>query len=183
MVYIVMEDADGETLEQGIKREGKFPVDRAVKIARQIAAALSAAHANGVIHHHLNSQNVLLTHTAHEPDTVKVLDFGSDSMYENGSFEEETDLRDLKYLSPEQNSSVSEADERSDVYSLGVILYEMLAGEVPFTAENPTDLMMKQAENPPAPLSAFRSDLPALYRTDCHQSSGKKSRYALSNRR
>ncbi len=160
-VYIVMEDANGETLEQAIENEGKFPVDRAVKITYQIAAALSAAHANGVIHHHLNSRNVLLTHTAHEPETVKVLDFGSDPVYENGSFDEETDLRDLKYLSPEQNSSVSEADERSDVYSLGVILYEMLAGETPYAAENPTDLMMKQAENPPAPLSAYRSDLPA----------------------
>ncbi|CAN5218283.1 hypothetical protein BH20ACI1_BH20ACI1_27710 [soil metagenome] len=160
-VYIVMEDADGETLEQIIERDGKFPVDRAVKITYQIAAALSAAHINGVIHHHLNSRNVLLTHTAHEPDIVKVLDFGSDSVYENGSFDEETDMRDLKYLSPEQNSSVSEADERSDVYSLGVILYEMLAGEVPYRAENPTDLMMKQAENPPAPLSAYREDLPA----------------------
>ena len=160
-VYIVMEDANGETLEQIIEREGKFPVERAIKVTYQIAAALSAAHANGVIHHHLNTRNVLLTHTAHEPDIVKVLDFGSDSIYENGSFDEETDMRDLKYLSPEQNSSVSEADERSDVYSLGVILYEMLAGEVPYAAENPTDLMMKQAENPPAPLSAFRTDLPA----------------------
>jgi len=161
MVYIVMEDADGETLEEAIRREGKFPVDRAVKIARQIAAALSAAHANGVIHHHLNSKNVLLAHTAREPETVKVLDFGSDKSYEDGGFDEETDLRDLEYLSPEQNSSVSEADERSDIYSLGVIFYEMLAGEVPFTAETPTDLMMKQAENPPVPLSAFRNDLPA----------------------
>ena len=160
-VYIVMEDADGETLEQSIKREGKFPVARAVKIARQIAAALSAAHANGVIHHHLNSQNVLLTHTALEPETVKVLDFGSDTLYENEDFEDgEPNLRSLEYASPEQNSSVADADERSDVYALGVILYEMLAGEVPFTAENQTDLMMKQAENPPAPLSAFRSDLP-----------------------
>ncbi len=159
-VYIVMEDADGETLEQIIKREGKFSVARAVKIARQIAAALSAAHANGVIHHHLSSQNVLLTHTALEPETVKVLDFGSDTLYENEDFEDgESNLRSLEYASPEQNSSVADADERSDVYALGVIFYEMLAGEVPFTAKNQTDLMMKQAENPPAPLSAFRGDL------------------------
>ncbi len=159
-VYIVMEDADGDTLEQVIKSEGNFPVDRALKITQQIAAALSAAHANGVFHHHLNSRNVLLTHTAHEPEIVKVLDFGSENLFDHNDFDEESNLRDLEYLSPEQNSSVSEADERSDVYSLGVILYEMLAGEVPFSAENPTDLMMKQAEVPPIPLSSFRSDLP-----------------------
>ncbi len=159
-VYIVMEDADGEMLEEVIEREGKFPIERAVRITRQIAAALSAAHTNGVIHHRLNSKNVLLAHMTGESETVKVLDFGSDVSNENGVFGEETDLRDLAYLSPEQNSSVSKADERSDIYSLGVILYEMLAGEVPFTAENPTDLMKKQAENPPAPLSAFRNDLP-----------------------
>lgn len=159
-VYIVMENADGETLEQAIGREGKFSVDRAVKITRQIAAALSAAHVGGVVHHHLNSRNVLLTHTAHEPETVKVLDFGSDTTYQNDGFDEDQNIKDLEYRSPEQNSSVTEADERSDVYSLGVILYEMLAGEVPFAAENPTALMMQQAENPPAPLSAFRADLP-----------------------
>ncbi len=160
-VYIVMEDADGETLEQAIQREGKFSFERAVKITRQIAAALSAAHANGVIHHHLNSRNVLLVQTDQEPESVKVLDFGADATDNAGEFDEGGDLKSLEYLSPEQNSSVSEADERSDVYSLGVILYEMLAGEVPFKAENPTDLMMQQAENPPAPLSAFRSDLPS----------------------
>ena len=160
-VFMVMEDADGETLKQIIEREGKFPVDRAVKITYQIAAALSAAHSNGVIHHHLNTENILIANSPHEIDAVKVLDFGSDSVYENSVIDEEVaDSTNLQYLSPEQNSSISEADERSDVYSLGVILYEMLAGEVPFASESSTDLMLKQAENPPAPLSAFRSDLP-----------------------
>lgn len=159
-VYIISEGAEGETLKESILHEGKFPLERAVKIVRQIAAALTAAHRKGVVHQHLNSGNILLTRAADDSEFVKVLDFGSIKT-EDDAFENEADLKDLEYLAPEQNASVYEADERSDIYSLGVIFYEMLTGEVPFTAENPTTLMMKQAEEPPAPLSAFRSDLPA----------------------
>lgn len=158
-VFIVSEGVDGETLKETVLREGKFPLERAVKIVRQIAAALAAAHRKGVVHRHLNSENILLTRAADESEFVKVLDFGSIKSDEN-ELENEADLKDLEYLAPEQNASVSEADERSDIYSLGVIFYEMLTGETPFTAENPTALMMKQAEEPPAPLAAFRSDLP-----------------------
>ncbi|MDQ3179826.1 MAG: protein kinase [Acidobacteriota bacterium] len=157
-VFIVLEDATGETLKDVIRHEGKFSQSRAVRVARQIAAALSAAHAAAVVHHHLSSANVLLAHTTDEAELVKVLDFGS--VRENNGFDEETDLEDLEYLSPEQNSSVQETDERADIYGLGVIFYEMLAGEVPFKAETPTALMLKQAEEPPVPLSAFRNDLP-----------------------
>lgn len=158
-VFIVLEDAEGETLKETLEREGKFSQSRAVKIARQIAAALSAAHADGVVHHHLNSANVLLAQTTDEAEIVKVLDFGA--IRESEAFDDETDLQDLEYLAPEQNLSVQETDERADIYGLGVIFYEMLAGEVPFTAETPTALMLKQTEEPPVPLSAFRDDLPA----------------------
>jgi len=161
-VYIVSEGVEGETLKEAVLREGKFPLERAIKIVRQIAAALTAAHRKGVVHQHLNGENIMLTRAADESEFVKVLDFGSIKAEEDGdAFENEADLKDLEYLAPEQNASVGEADERSDIYSLGVIFFEMLTGEVPFTAENPTDLMMKQAEEPPAPLSAFRNDLPA----------------------
>ncbi|HEY0430127.1 MAG TPA: protein kinase [Pyrinomonadaceae bacterium] len=162
-VYIISEGVDGETLKQAVLREGKFPLARAVNIARQIAAALGAAHKKGIIHRHLTSENILLANAGDESELVKVLDFGSINREDESTFEDEAALKDLEYLAPEQISSVSEAevDERSDIYSLGVILYEMLASEVPFTAENPTALMLKQAEEPPAPLSAFRADLPA----------------------
>ena len=158
-VFIVLEDAAGDTLKETLKREGTFSQARAVRIARQIAAALAAAHAGGVVHNHLNSANVLLAHTTDEAEIVKVLNFGS--IREGNGFDEETDLEDLPYLSPERNSPVRETDERSDIYGLGVIFYEMLAGEVPFAAETPTALMLKQAEEPPVPLSAFRNDLPS----------------------
>lgn len=160
-VYIISEGVEGETLKEAVLREGKFPLERSVNIARQIAAALSAAHKKGIVHRHLSSENILLASAGDESELVKVLDFGSVKQEDENSFENEIAVKDLEYLSPEQNSSVSEPDERSDIYSLGVIFYEMLTGEVPFTAESPTALMLKQAEEPPAPLVAFRADLPA----------------------
>lgn len=160
-VYIVLEGADGETLKEAIGREGIFSLDRAVKIAAQISSALSAAHAYGINHGNLNGENVLLTKTADEAEIVKILDFGAAQVTESNLADDEIFAENLEYRSPEQNSSVAEVDGRSDIYALGVIVYEMLAGEVPYAANTPTELLLKQAENPPAPLSAFRTDLPA----------------------
>ncbi len=159
--YIVFEDADGAFLRDEIIRNGALPFERAANIARQIAAALVAAHAGGTIHRGLTGENILLTRAAHGAELVKVMDFGAIAEGENDSANDAASTRNLEYLSPEQNASVAEADERSNIYSLGVIFYEMLAGEVPYAADNATDLLLKQAHNPPAPLSAFRNDLPA----------------------
>lgn len=159
-VFIIFEDAKGETVKERIKNEGAFPVERAVKIARQIASALSAAHAKSVIHKHLTGESILLAETANGAETVKVLDFGAVKPEDDGMFAEEISANDLEYVAPEQVSQTFEPDERSDIYSLGVILYEMLTGEVPFTARTSEELLTKQAENPPPPFSAFRDDLP-----------------------
>ena len=159
--YIVFEGADGGTLKDAIIRENKLPFERAAGIARQIAAALTAAHSNGLLHRGLNTENILLARASDNAELVKVLDFGAITEEENDLTNDESNAKNLEYFSPEQNSSVAETDERSDIYSLGVIFYEMLAGEVPFKADNATDLLLKQASNPPMPLSAFRGDLPA----------------------
>ena len=159
-VYIIMEGAEGDTLENALAAERNFPVERAVRIARQIAAALSAAHSNGIIHKNLNPENILLSGNAGNRETVKVLDFSSFDTGENHLIDDAHALKNLEYRAPEQDSQLSDADERSDIYALGVIFYKMLAGDVPFIAETPTELMLKKSEELPAPLSAFRNDLP-----------------------
>ncbi len=159
-VYIVMEAADGDTLKNVLAGEGKFVAERAFSAARQIAAALSAAHSGGVIHKSLNPENVLLTCDAGSREIVKVMNFGSFVPDYSQNTEENEFSDNLKYLAPEQDSQLSEPDERADIYSLGVIFYEMLAGETPYSGVNATDLMFKKSEELPAPLSAFRTDLP-----------------------
>ena len=160
VVYMVSESAPGDSLQNVLASEGRFSTERAYAVARQIAAALSAAHSAGIVHKSLSPENILLTTDTANREIVKVMNFGSlapdySQLSEDGEFPE-----NLKYLAPEQDSQISEPDERTDIYSLGVIFYRMLAGDAPFTGVNATDLMFKKSEEPPAPLSAFRTDLP-----------------------
>ena len=155
IVYIVMESVEGETLRAALDTAGKFETNRAIRVTRQTAAALSAAHSNQTIHGHLNPENILLNRSLGGIEQVKVSDFGAIV-----STDEEWTVEKAKYVAPEQYSNFTDTDERSDIYALGVIFYEMLAGETPFAAETVTDLMLKKSEELPAPLSAFRADVP-----------------------
>ncbi len=159
-VFLVMEHAAGETIKDLILREGALPVERAVRIARQIAAALSAAHSNRIFHTTLSSNKVMVAPAGNGHDLVKVFDIGSFTTTDYFKDRSELSIEDVSYLSPEQCSGESEPDERSDIYSLGIIFYELLTGELPFTADTEMDLMLKHAEVPPPPLVAFRSDVP-----------------------
>lgn len=157
-VYIVFEGFEGETLQDKLNREGQFSLERVTRIVSQIAAALTEAGASNVISGKLNPENILVSANENDGETVKIFDFSSS---ENGQVFIERDAYSVAYVAPEQFSILSNTDSRSDVYSLGIIAYQMLTGNLPFKGETPTDIMLKHTEEPPPALAAFRPDLPA----------------------
>src|SRR5262245_14547448 len=131
-LFIVMAFYDGQTLKQKLEA-GALPVDEAIEIAAQLAEGLAKAHAQGVIHRDIKPGNVIVT-----DDAVKILDFGL-AKFADARFKltlEGSTIGTVAYMSPEQTRG-EEADARSDVWAVGVVLYEMLAGRVPFTGGYP----------------------------------------------
>src|SRR5947208_5259998 len=165
VVFLVMEYMEGQNMKEIIKSEGPMPLARVVEIVRQVAGALDAAHGQGVVHRDLKSDNIMLSQTT-GADWAKVLDFGIAKIQLSESFADaDITAPNLvvgtpQYMSPEQCSQTGSIDARSDIYSLGVIVYEMLAGQVPFTGESPTVIMMKQVQDRPPSILATRADLP-----------------------
>jgi len=155
--YIVFEYVDGDSLKHLVDHDGPLPARRAVELALQIAEALAFAHHNGLVHRDVKPQNVLVT----EDGEAKVTDFGIARSLdvEHGVTQTGTVLGTSNYLSPEQarGQTVTPA---TDVYSLGVVLYELLTGEVPFPGENFVAVAMKHINEPPPPLLQQRPDLP-----------------------
>ncbi len=157
MKFISMAFVDGEDLHHLLMREGKLPLERMLHITRQLCAALDAAHSEGVVHRDLKPQNIMLGANDH----VYVSDFGLakslgaiSSMTQSGEM-----LGTPRYMAPEQVEA-KHVDARTDIYSLGLIFYEMVTGDVPFTAETTLQLMYKRAhETPPAPKTVV-PDLP-----------------------
>lgn len=165
IVFLVMEYLKGETLKEVIHSEGPMPLPRVIEIIRQICGALEAAHTEGVVHRDLKSDNIMLVDVG-TGDWAKVLDFGIAKITEKVGQDTALTAPNLiigtpQYMSPEQCSQAAEIDSRSDIYSLGVILYEMLVGHVPFTGESPTAIMMKHLQEPPPSILEERKDLPA----------------------
>ena len=166
VVFLVMEYLDGRTLKEIIRSEGPMPLERVVEIVRQVTGALDAAHGQGVVHRDLKSDNIMVSQT-NGSDWAKVLDFGIAKIQQpEGIHDPDITAANLvvgtpQYMSPEQCSQAGTIDARSDIYSLGVIVYEMLAGQVPFTGESPTVIMMKQIQDQPPSIFATRADLPA----------------------
>ena len=156
--YIVFEYIDGRTLKRRIQDEGPLPVDEAVAYGIEIGRGLTAAHARKLVHRDVKPQNVLI-----DPDgRAKVTDFGiARSLESKGLTATGRVLGTTDYVSPEQAMG-EDVDERSDVYSLGVVLYEMLTGDVPFQAETQVGVAMKHVNEPMPDVQAKRPEVSAV---------------------
>ena len=153
--YIAMEVIEGKSLKELIVGSGPLPISEAVAYAKQILSATRFAHRHGIIHRDIKPHNILLGHE----DRLKVTDFGiarsgASQMTEVGSI-----MGTAQYLSPEQARGAP-VTAASDLYSVGIVLYEMLTGKTPFNGETPIEIAMKHVNDPPRPPSEHRRDIP-----------------------
>ena len=148
--YAVFEPIVGTQLSELLT--SSLDEGRAIRIAKQVASAVSAAHAKKLVHGRISPQSIFVKTDDEGTDHVKVYGFGGDPL----NVERDADAH---YLAPEQTTAYPVADDRTDVYSLGITLYEMLSGVLPFEGETAAEVQAKLASEPPPPLSAFRKDL------------------------
>jgi eukaryotic-like serine/threonine-protein kinase len=154
--YIVFEYIDGENLKELVVRKGRLDIREALEIALEVARGLAFAHENGLIHRDVKPQNVLLNGDGR----AKVTDFGiARTLDVDGMTQTGTVLGTSNYIAPEQASG-QRVDAHSDVYSLGAVLYELLAGEVPFPGESFIAVAMKHLHEPPPSILDVRGDVP-----------------------
>lgn len=155
--YIVMELIEGKALSDIIKEKGKLPYKEAINIARQVASALSLAHKNQIVHRDVKPHNIMITSTG----VAKLADFGIAKAVSASTVvgNENKVMGSVHYFSPEQARGTY-VDERSDIYSLGVVLFEMLTGKVPFDGDNPVSVALMHINNNMPLLSEFVSGMP-----------------------
>ena len=159
IVYFVMALVDGESLAQWLAREPRLPVDEARRILAGVADALSYAHAQGVVHRDVKPDNIMLDRATGRP---MVTDFGIARAAQGDTRLTVTGVAigTPAYMSPEQAMGERDLDGRSDIYSLGVIGYQLLAGETPFRASNTPAMLVKHVSETPRPLATLRPDTP-----------------------
>jgi eukaryotic-like serine/threonine-protein kinase len=163
--YMIMEYLEGKDLGRYVKEGTRFPVEEAVDYVVQAAEALARAHAAGVIHRDVKPSNLFLTRRADGTALVKVLDFGISKVIEDSKeslqlTKTNAVMGSALYMSLEQMYSAKAVDHRTDIYALGVSLYELLSGAHPYTADSFSQLCVKVSLDPPEPLRKHRPDLP-----------------------
>jgi serine/threonine-protein kinase len=158
-LYIVMEFLEGKNLNQTVRKEGPMAMDRAIPVLVQVCGALHEAHEMGIVHRDLKPENIFLCSQGGLKDYPKVLDFGLAKVTERqmrpGSIiltQEGMVFGTPEFMSPEQAQGKT-LDARSDIYSLAVILYEVLTGKLPFSAKTPMEYIQKHVMEPPIPLN------------------------------
>ncbi len=160
--YMAMEYLEGHTLHHVIRADGPLTEERMLHVARQICRSLREAHLLGVIHRDLKPANIFLVEHGDEPDHVKVLDFGlvknmrekaDEQLTQTGLF-----MGSPKYMAPEQIQG-NPVDQRTDIYSLGCIMYEMMTGKVPFDRNTSVSILMAHVNEPPPPMREVKPDI------------------------
>jgi serine/threonine protein kinase/formylglycine-generating enzyme required for sulfatase activity len=160
MLFLAMEFIDGKPLSRLMAENRMLPIDRVVHITNQISEGLAAAHALEIVHRDLKPDNIMVTRKGSDADYVKVLDFGiAKTVTDDGEGAEHLTktgfvLGTPVYMSPEQLLG-EKLDPRSDIYSLAIIVYQMLGGQLPFTGDNPQSVMMKRITSNPVPLRSI----------------------------
>ncbi len=156
--YFVMEYLEGQSLSQLIDSEVGLSVERICHIARQMADGLAAAHERGIIHRDLKPDNVFLIHRGSDQDFVKILDFGIAKVTGSASDTKLTKAGAVfgtpHYMSPEQAAGAP-IDHRADIYALGVMLYELTSGQLPFNADNFMGILTQHMYKAPVPIRAL----------------------------
>jgi tRNA A-37 threonylcarbamoyl transferase component Bud32/TolB-like protein len=160
LLYYVMPYVEGESLRDRLAREKQLPIEDVLRITREVADGLSYAHSHGVVHRDIKPGNILL-----QSGHAVIADFGAARALTVAADEPLTDegmaVGTPAYMSPEQGSGVPEVDARSDVYSLACVVYEMLAGEPPFTGFSAQAVVAKRLSSHPPPISILRDTVPA----------------------